>query len=59
LVLIGYFGAKAIQRVTLGLEHAILASSVLFIVFVLWFGRRLMKREISKSELASEESTDE
>jgi membrane protein DedA with SNARE-associated domain len=44
LVLIGYFGAKAIQRVTLGLEHAILASSILFFVFILWFGRRILKQ---------------
>ena len=58
LVLIGYFGAKAIQKVTLGLEHAILASSVLFILFILWFGRRLMKREISKNEKTSEEASD-
>jgi membrane protein DedA with SNARE-associated domain len=54
LVLIGYFGVQAIKKVELGLEHAILAASVIFIIFVIWFGRRLLTREIKKPEEISE-----
>jgi membrane protein DedA with SNARE-associated domain len=50
LVLIGYFGVKVLQKVELGLEHAILAASVVFIVFLIWFGRRLLTKETKESE---------
>jgi membrane protein DedA with SNARE-associated domain len=57
LVLIGFFGAQAIKRVELGLEHVILASSIVFILFILWLGRRILKKEINKGEKASEGTT--
>jgi membrane protein DedA with SNARE-associated domain len=48
LVLIGYFGLMAIKKVELGIEHAILAATVIFIVFIIWMGRRFLKKEIQK-----------
>jgi membrane protein DedA with SNARE-associated domain len=45
LMLLGYYGVKVIQKVELGLEHAILAATVVFIVFIIWFGRRLLTKE--------------
>ncbi len=46
LVLIGYFGLIAIKKVQLGIEHAILAGTIMFIVFIIWMGRRFLKKEI-------------
>jgi membrane protein DedA with SNARE-associated domain len=54
LVLIGYFGVQAIKKVELGLEHAILAASVVFIVFIIWFGRRLLTKETKHPDNSSE-----
>ena len=48
LVLIGYFGLIAIKKVQLGIEHAILAGTIMFIVFIIWMGRRFLKKEIQK-----------
>jgi membrane protein DedA with SNARE-associated domain len=59
LVLIGFFGGQAIKRVELGVEHAILAGSIVFIVFILWFGRRILKKEIQKNDRMAEGTTDE
>lgn len=50
LVLIGFFGLMAIKKVQLGIEHAILAGSIIFIVTVLILGRRFLKKEIQGSE---------
>jgi membrane protein DedA with SNARE-associated domain len=54
LVLIGYFGVQAIKKVELGLEHAILAVSVVFIIFIVWFGRRLLTKETKNPDNSSE-----
>jgi membrane protein DedA with SNARE-associated domain len=59
LVLIGFFGGQALKRVQLGLEHVILASSIAFIVFILWLGRRIVKKEIRKNDEAIEEAAEE
>jgi membrane protein DedA with SNARE-associated domain len=56
LVLIGYFGVKVIQKVELGLEHAILAGSIVFIVFIIWFGRRLLTKETPKPDDTSQKT---
>ena len=45
LVIIGYFGVQAIQKVELGLEHAILVVTLVFIVLIIWFGRQFLKKE--------------
>jgi membrane protein DedA with SNARE-associated domain len=50
LLLIGFFGLLAIEKVQLGIEHAILIGSVLFVVTVFLVGRRFLKKEIQSSE---------
>ena len=45
LVLIGFFGVQALQKVQLGIEHAILAGSIIFIISILWLGRRYLRKE--------------
>jgi membrane protein DedA with SNARE-associated domain len=54
LVLIGYFGVQVIKKVELGLQHFILAASVVFIIFIIWLGRRLLTKETKNPENASE-----
>jgi membrane protein DedA with SNARE-associated domain len=54
LLLIGYFGVQVIKKVELGLQHAILASSVVFIIFIIWLGRRLLMKETQNPENTSE-----
>jgi membrane protein DedA with SNARE-associated domain len=53
LVLIGYFGLQAITKVELGIEHFILGGTALFIVFILWLGRRILKGEMKPAPQAS------
>jgi membrane protein DedA with SNARE-associated domain len=48
LVLLGYFGLMAIKKVQLGIEHAILTGTVIFIIVIIWMGRRFLKKEIQK-----------
>ncbi len=43
LVLIGYNTTLAIKRVERGLGYALLAVSILFIIFLLFMGRRILK----------------
>jgi membrane protein DedA with SNARE-associated domain len=59
LVLIGYFGVQAIHKVQLGIEHVILASSILFIFFILWLGRRYLKKETQIPADVIEQSSEE
>ena len=54
LVLIGYFGLQAVKKVELGIEHLILAGTIVFIAAILWFGRRILKQEIKKSGFESD-----
>lgn len=44
LVLIGYYTTEAVKRVEQGVEYAMLGASVLFVVFVILAGRRLIKQ---------------
>ena len=44
LVLIGYYTTEALKRVEQGIEYAMLAASILFVVFVILAGRRLIKQ---------------
>jgi membrane protein DedA with SNARE-associated domain len=57
LVTIGYFGFAAIKNVQLGIEHAILISSVLFIGLILYLGRRFLKTAFQNNDAGGE--TDE
>jgi membrane protein DedA with SNARE-associated domain len=51
LVTIGYFGFTAIKKVQLGIEHAILISSILFIILLLYIGRRFLKNALQDSNI--------
>jgi membrane protein DedA with SNARE-associated domain len=42
LVLIGYYAAQMIKGVERGLEYIVLAATALFILFVVWLGRRIL-----------------
>ena len=43
LVLIGYYTTEAVKRVERGIEYAILTASILFVIFLIFVGRRLIK----------------
>ena len=43
LVLIGYYATEAIKRVERGIEYAILGLSLVFVLFILWMGRRMIR----------------
>jgi membrane protein DedA with SNARE-associated domain len=58
LVLIGFFGVQAIKKVQLGIEHVILASSIIFIVIILWLGRRYLIKETRDTGDSSKETSD-
>lgn len=55
LVLIGFFGVQAIKKVELGIEHVILAGSIIFIVSILWLGRRYLTKETKNTVGPSED----
>lgn len=44
LVLIGYYTTEAVKRVEQGVEYAMLGASILFVIFVILAGRRLVKQ---------------
>jgi membrane protein DedA with SNARE-associated domain len=58
LVLIGFFGVQAIKKVQLGIEHVILAGSIIFIVFILWLGRRYLTKETKNTGDSTKETSD-
>ena len=43
LVLIGYYTTEAVKRVERGIEYAVLGASILFVIFLILVGRRLIK----------------
>ena len=44
LVLIGYYATEAIKRVEQGVEYLLLGLSLIFVLFLLWLGRRILKK---------------
>jgi membrane protein DedA with SNARE-associated domain len=44
LVLLGYYATEAIKRVEQFVEYSILGLSLVFVIFVLWLGRRLFRQ---------------
>ena len=54
LVLIGYYTTEAIKRVEQGVEYMILGLSLVFILFILWLGRRLIGKRY-QNELTNKE----
>lgn len=43
LVLIGFYATEAIKNVEQGLEFVVPALTLLFVVFILWMGRRILR----------------
>jgi len=52
LVLLGYYAAEAIRRVEQGVEYVILFGSAIFLVFLLWLGRRIIKQQAEDDDQA-------
>ena len=44
LVLIGFYTTEAVKRVEQGVEYAVLAASIAFVIFAILAGRRLVKQ---------------
>ena len=44
LVLIGYYTTEALKRVEQGIEYAVLAASIAFVIFAILAGRRLIRQ---------------
>ena len=44
LVLVGYYATEATKRVEQGVEYMILVLSLVFIIFMLWKGRHVLRR---------------
>jgi membrane protein DedA with SNARE-associated domain len=44
LVLIGYYTTEALKRVERGVEYAVLAASIAFVIFAILAGRRLVRQ---------------
>jgi membrane protein DedA with SNARE-associated domain len=45
LVLIGFYATEALKRVEKGIEYFILFGSILFLLVIIWVGRRLLNQE--------------
>ncbi len=44
LVLIGYYATEAIKRVEQAVEYLVLGLSLVFVIFMLWMGRRFLRQ---------------
>ena len=56
LVLIGYYTTEAVKRVEQGVEYVILGASVVFIIFMLWAGRRILRESAEKAATEPDEN---
>ena len=54
LILIGYFATEAIKRVQQGVEYLILGLSLVFIVFILFIGRRILRKRLKINDEGTE-----
>jgi membrane protein DedA with SNARE-associated domain len=50
LILIGYYATEAIKRVEQTVEYAILGLSLVFVIFMLWKGRHLLRTLLNLEE---------
>jgi membrane protein DedA with SNARE-associated domain len=50
LMLIGYYATEAIKRVEQGVEYLILGLSLFFVLFMLWIGRRVLRKRIKAEQ---------
>ena len=58
LMLVGYFATEAIKRVQQGVEYLILGLSLVFIIFIIWIGRRVLRKRLSLND-DNDESNEE
>ena len=49
LMLVGYYATEAIKRAEQGLEYMALFGSALFLMVVLWWGRRIKKKQVEEN----------
>jgi membrane protein DedA with SNARE-associated domain len=50
LVLIGYYAAEAIKHIQPGVEFFIFGLSLVFLLFLLWMGRALLRKRLNGHE---------
>jgi membrane protein DedA with SNARE-associated domain len=55
LVLIGYYTTESIKNVEQGMEHIILAASVIFVIFIILAGRRILRERAVEDNLPGKE----
>jgi membrane protein DedA with SNARE-associated domain len=56
LILIGYYTTEALKRVEQGVEYAVLAVSIMFVIFVIYEGRHLIKQWDKDTENGNQKS---
>jgi membrane protein DedA with SNARE-associated domain len=47
LILVGFFATEAIKRVQQWVEYLVLGLSVVFIIFIITIGRRILRKGLS------------
>jgi len=50
LMLVGYYATEAIKRVQQGVEYLILGLSLVFVIFILFIGRHILRKRFSINE---------
>lgn len=50
LVLIGYYSAEAIKKIEKGLEYFILFASAAFVLFIIYFSRKILKENENEKD---------
>jgi membrane protein DedA with SNARE-associated domain len=48
LMLVGYYATEAIKRVEQGVEYIALFGAAFFLMFLLWLGRRITKKQVEE-----------
>jgi membrane protein DedA with SNARE-associated domain len=54
LMLVGYFATEAIKRVQQGVEYFILGLSLVFIIFIISIGRRVLRKGLHINDIEEE-----
>jgi membrane protein DedA with SNARE-associated domain len=56
LVIIGFYTTEAIKQVALGVEYAALAGAVIFVLFLIFVVRRIVKRQFQSNLFSSKQN---
>jgi membrane protein DedA with SNARE-associated domain len=54
LVLIGYYATEAVKQIERGVEYVGIAASALFLLFILWGVRRILRKREERQETLTE-----